>query len=87
MSELLWQKPGTRVDERIQRFLAGEDVRLDRQLIAYDIRASRAHAQGLQRIGVLSAEECAALHRELDLLAQDCAEGRFVLDERFEDMH
>lgn len=87
MSDLLWQKPGTRVDERIQRFLAGEDVGLDRQLLAYDIRASRAHAQGLQRIGVLDAAECAALCRELDALAEDWQAGRFVLDARFEDMH
>ncbi len=87
MSELLWQKPGTRIDERIQRFLAGEDVRLDRQLLAYDIRASRAHANGLQRIGVLSADEGAALCRELDVLAEDWQAGRFVLDARFEDMH
>jgi argininosuccinate lyase len=87
MSELLWQKPGTRIDERIQRFLAGEDVRLDRQLLAYDIRASRAHANGLQRIGVLAADECSALCAELDVLAADWQAGRFVLDERFEDMH
>ncbi len=87
MSDLLWQKPGTRVDERIQRFLAGEDVGLDRQLLAYDIRASRAHAQGLQRIGVLDDTECTALCRELDALAEDWQAGRFVLDARFEDMH
>ncbi|PIX59300.1 MAG: argininosuccinate lyase [Lysobacterales bacterium CG_4_10_14_3_um_filter_64_11] len=87
MSELLWQKPGTRIDERIQRFLAGEDVRLDRQLLGYDIRASRAHANGLQRIGVLSDHECHALCAELDALAEDWQAGRFVLDERFEDMH
>lgn len=87
MSELLWQKPGTRIDERIQRFLAGEDVRLDRHLLAYDIRASRAHANGLQRIGVLAADECSALCAELDVLAADWQAGRFVLDERFEDMH
>lgn len=87
MSELLWQKPGIRVDERIQRFLAGEDVHLDRQLLGYDIRASRAHANGLLRIGVLSDDECTALCRELDVLAADWQSGRFVLDERFEDMH
>lgn len=87
MSELLWQKPGACIDERIQRFLAGEDVRLDRQLLAYDIRASRAHAQGLQRIGILSADECNALCDALDELAEDWQAGRFVLDARFEDMH
>ena len=29
MSTLLWQKDGIEVDERIQRFLAGDDVVLD----------------------------------------------------------
>ena len=87
MSELLWQKPGTRVDQRIQRFLAGSDVLLDRELIGYDIRASRAHAAGLARIGLLSDAECAALDRELECLAGEVATGDFVLDDRFEDMH
>ncbi len=87
MSDLLWQKPGTRIDQRIQRFLAGSDVLLDRELIGYDIRASRVHAEGLARIGVLSAEECAGLCRELDALAGEVRDGRFLLDERYEDMH
>src|SRR5688500_12279609 len=55
MSDLLWQKPGVKVDARIQKFLAGEDVILDREFFLFDIQASRAHAQGLQRIGILSA--------------------------------
>jgi len=87
MSDLLWQKPGVRVDARIQQFLAGEDVILDREFFVFDIQASRAHAQGLQRIGILSADELAGLERELDVLADDFRGGRFVLDERFEDGH
>ncbi len=87
MTDLLWQKPGIEVNERIQRFLAGEDVRLDRTLFAYDVRASRAHAEGLARIGILSAVELSALVSELDALAGDWQAGRFTLDERFEDGH
>jgi argininosuccinate lyase len=87
MSDLLWQKPGTRVDPDIQAFLAGEDVLLDREFIRYDIRASRAHAEGLQRIGILSAAELADISRELQLLDDDIVAGRFVLDARFEDCH
>ena len=87
MSKLLWQKEGVAVDADIQRFLAGDDVILDREFIAYDIRASRAHAQGLQRIGLLADSELQALERELDTLAEDVDNGDFVLDERFEDMH
>lgn len=87
MSDLLWQKPGVKVDARIQRFLAGEDVILDREFFLFDIQASRAHAQGLQQIGILSADELAGLSRELDALAADFSAGDFVLDERFEDGH
>ena len=87
MSDLLWQKPGVTVDAGIQAFLAGDDVLLDREFFQHDIVASRAHAQGLQRIGVLSAEELVSLERELATLADDFRSGAFVLDERFEDGH
>ena len=87
MADLLWQKPGVAVDAAIQRFLAGEDVLLDREFFLFDIQASGAHAQGLQRIGMLTAEELSALERELDSLAADFHAGRFVLDETFEDGH
>ena len=87
MSELLWQKPGVEVDARIQAFLAGDDVLLDREFIGHDILASRAHALGLARIGLLDDQEAADLCRELDALAADIASGRFVLDARFEDCH
>ncbi len=87
MSQLLWQKPGVKVDARIQAFLAGEDVILDREFIRFDIRASRAHAEGLQRIGLLTADELAALSDGLAALDAALLDGSFVLDDRYEDMH
>lgn len=87
MSNVLWAKPGMDIDADIQRFLAGDDVILDREFIRYDIRASGAHAEGLHRIGLLGVEELAAIGRELAALDADVADGRFVLDERYEDMH
>lgn len=87
MSNLLWQKPGVEVNAAIQEFLAGEDVVLDREFFLFDIRASRVHAEGLQHIGILTAEELSGLLRELDALAGDFSAGRFVLDARFEDCH
>jgi len=83
----LWDKSGIAVDQRIQHFLAGEDVTLDRALFLYDIRASAAHVGGLVRIGVLSAEEGESIEIALDELGRDFVEGRFQLDERFEDGH
>ena len=87
MSQLLWQKAGVATNARIMDFLAGEDVRLDREFLLHDITASQAHVEGLAHIGVVSAEEAEALKRELDQLAADFREGRFALDERYEDGH
>ena len=63
MSDLLWQKPGVAVDTQIQAFLAGDDVLLDREFFLHDIAASGAHAEGLQRIGILSGDELDGLKR------------------------
>ena len=87
MTQPLWQKSGIQIDQRIMRFLAGDDVILDREFFLHDITASKAHVEGLQHIGVVSADEAAALKRELDALAEDFRAGAFVLDERFEDCH
>ncbi len=87
MSGVLWQKAGVKIDPRIMKFLAGDDVILDREFLPHDIEASRAHVEALQRIGVVSADEAVALDRELVALAGDVAAGHFVLDERYEDGH
>ena len=87
MSDLLWQKPGVAVDAGIQAFLAGDDVLLDREFFLHDIKASAAHAEGLQRIGILRVDELEGLKRELAILAEDFRSGVFVLDARFEDGH
>ena len=87
MSDLLWQKPGVTVDADIQAFLAGDDVLLDREFFLHDIAASAAHAEGLQRIGILTLDDVGGLKRELATLAEDFRSGAFVLDGRYEDGH
>lgn len=87
-SGYLWSKPGQQgPDAEMMAFLAGEDVILDRQLIAYDIRATQAHAQGLVRIGILTAEEGRAVSRCLEELLVLWRTGAFVLDSPHEDCH
>ncbi|APR74970.1 Argininosuccinate lyase [Minicystis rosea] len=87
MAKLIWDKDGAAVDTRIQRFLAGDDVVLDRALFLHDIRASKAHVHGLARIGVVSEAEATAIDGALDDLAKAFERGEFVLDDRFEDGH
>ncbi|MGN6789069.1 MAG: argininosuccinate lyase [Rhodanobacteraceae bacterium] len=87
MNQPLWQKSGSKVDAKVMRFLAGDDVLLDREFFLHDIAASKAHVEGLGNVGVLGGDEVTALKRELDALADDFRNGTFVLDERFEDGH
>ena len=87
MSGMLWQKSGIEIDASVMNFLAGEDIILDRELLEFDIVASRAHAKGLHSIGALTSEECDDLCNSLDALAQDWKEGKFTLDDRYEDGH
>lgn len=89
MSEPIWKKQGqgTGPDEAVMRFLAGEDVRLDRQLIEFDIRASQAHVRGLGTIDLLSEDEVSRLVAELDVIGAELAAGDLQLDARFEDGH
>jgi argininosuccinate lyase len=88
MSEPIWKKSGQRpVPEAIMRFLAGDDVVLDRELLPFDIRASQAHARGLARTGLLESEQAESICTELDHLQQAFAGGKFELDARYEDGH
>jgi argininosuccinate lyase len=84
---VIWAKPGLEINQAIQLFLAGGDIVLDQELFLYDIQASKAHASGLLRIGVLSESENRQLQEQLDVLAGLFEQGQFILDERFEDGH
>ena len=88
MKKFLWQSEvGVSVDEAILEFTAGEDIILDRELFAYDIRATAAHARGLARIGILDSKEAKVLGGLLDDLLKEFQSGEFVLDARYEDGH
>ncbi|MFG0330306.1 MAG: argininosuccinate lyase [Phycisphaerales bacterium] len=85
---LIWDKGGDPgPDERVMRFLSGRDIVLDAELFPYDIVATRAHADGLARIGVLSAAERKSIAKALDELLDESQRGSFVLDDRYEDGH
>jgi argininosuccinate lyase len=89
VKKVLWKagENSSDVDAGIMRFLAGEDVVLDRELFPFDIRATAAHVRGLARIGILAETESDCLVALLNELLQEFEAGRFVLDERFEDGH
>ncbi|MCU0656397.1 MAG: lyase family protein, partial [Polyangiaceae bacterium] len=67
------------------RLSASVDV--DRALWQDDIEGSVAHARGLHRAGVLSAEELGAIEGGLGQIAAEIGEGRFTWDSVKEDVH
>ncbi|GAA4362585.1 argininosuccinate lyase [Kangiella marina] len=91
MTQPLWSKSqnnaGSALLGKITNFMSGHDVISDRDLLLYDIQASKVHAEGLMKIGVLSEQELSQINEALSLLSQEFASGTFVLDERFEDCH
>jgi len=70
----LWDK-GAPLDERVLRYSAGEDHALDARLVAYDVRASIAHAEMLHAQQLLAAADLAAIRTALETLAAEHARG------------
>ncbi len=62
-------------------------IGFDRKLWRQDIRGSRAHAAMLTRIGLLTAEDGAAIATGLDSIAGEIEAGRFAFDVALEDIH
>ncbi len=82
----LWDK-GAPLDERILRFTAGDDHRLDERLVAYDARASIAHVKMLNGQGLLSEADCEAICNGLTELAEQHSRGEWAIDLQDEDVH
>ena len=83
----LWAKPGAEILADAMSFMSRDDVLLDRELFLFDIQATRAHVLGLQRAGLMSESDTAAIQGQLEKLSGEYREGSFVLDERYEDGH
>lgn len=82
----LWDK-GQPLDARILEFTAGEDHRLDERLVAYDVRASIAHAAMLERQGLLTPEDSAAIRAGLEALGAEHEAGEWSISLEDEDAH
>ena len=62
-------------------------IGFDRRLWREDIEGSRAHAAGLERAGVITADELAELERGLGLVAAELEGGEFDVSADDEDIH
>jgi argininosuccinate lyase len=82
----LWDK-GFESHVNIERFTVGNDRVYDLKLAKYDIQGNKAHAQMLQKIGILSEHELADILNGLSEIEKTIQEGTFTIEDDFEDVH
>ncbi len=74
-------------DPWLEKFLAGDDPRLDQQLVEHDCRASLAHARMLQDIGILTVDEFTELEDAITEIRELAEKGEFSITASDEDCH
>lgn len=82
----IWDK-GFSVNDKIEKFTVGKDRVLDGYLAKYDAIASKAQANMLAKVGIISGNDNSKLQIALDEIIRQTEEGAFVIDENFEDVH
>ncbi|PTS95067.1 argininosuccinate lyase [Pedobacter sp. HMWF019] len=82
----IWQK-NIEVNKDIEAFTVGRDRELDLEMAAFDVLGSLAHVEMLESIGLLTAEELAAIQKELKNIYKDIEAGNFVIEQSVEDVH
>ena len=80
---------GGRFSEQTDAFVEAftASVQFDQRLYKQDIAGSRAHAKMLNKIGVLSHEDCDAILGGLDTVEQEISDGEFNWSIAREDVH
>jgi len=83
----LWKKSDTKLHPAVEKYTAGSDFLFDMELMPFDIAGSRAHAAGLEKIGILSTGESKAIQKALEELEKDVQAGKVVITSGDEDSH
>lgn len=88
MSQKIWQKTGSqKLNTAVETFTIGVDYLLDTELVPYDVQGSIAHAEMLQKIGILSKKELQQAVKGLQTIEKQWKEGRFKIHKDQEDCH
>ena len=80
----LWDK-GTSLDAKVLDYTAGDDHVLDNRLVAYDIRASIAHAEMLGAQKLLSPADRESICEALRAIGEEHAQGKWRISLAQED--
>ena len=83
----IWQSKSTKLHPLVEKYTVGNDYELDKRLLPYDVQASKAHAQALAKLKIISKTELAKLTRGLNEILKPHQAGKFVIKLADEDCH
>lgn len=84
----IWNTTGQNLEKKILQFTAGDDRILDQKIfLPYDVKASKAHAEMLLNLGILTEVEFAQIEQGLDEILFLWEQGEFQIGEEMEDCH
>ncbi len=82
----LWEKK-YQLNKQIEDYTVGNDYLLDQKLLKYDCQGSIAHAKMLNKIGVITGEECNKIIMVLYEIIKMDNNGSFIIEQHDEDCH
>jgi len=83
----LWEEKNIKRNKIIDQFTVGKDREYDTILAKYDCEASIAHSKMLAKVNIISSNESQKLNKVLNEIIIDIEEGKFKIEDDFEDMH
>ena len=83
----LWKKTEEQLHPAVEKYTVATDTVFDMQLMPFDILVCKVHAKGLNKIGILNAEESKKIQETLALLEKDFAVGKIKITPADEDSH
>jgi len=83
----LWEEKNNKRNKIIDEFTVGKDREYDVILAKYDCEASIAHSKMLAEVNIISNDESQKLNNALNEILIEIEEGKFTIEDDFEDMH
>ena len=82
-----WQSKSTKTHPMVERYTVGNDYKLDKRLLPYDVEASIAHATALAKLNIISKGELQKLTKTLNEIVGLQKQGKFKIKPEDEDCH
>jgi argininosuccinate lyase len=81
-----WEK-NYKLNKKVEKYTVGSDYFLDQKLLKFDCKASIAHVKMLNKLDILTKEECEKLQNELENIIELDKKNLFKINLEDEDCH